>query len=290
MVIPDPSVQLANLRAGKIHSMGVSKSQYSMIKETSNLKLFSYSGNHQVGLRFNNAKGPFQDIRVRKAVSHAIDRKAIIAGTQFGQAIPASCMYPGDHWCHNPELNPVPYNPELARKLLAEAGYPNGLTVKGHGGNTADAMVYTEAIKNMLAQVGVNWQVDALDTAAGSDRVKNLEFDLYAAGWSWIYDPDLQASSLYLPTGGWNHGRVNNEKLTELIEAGVKEVDLLKRQKIYFELEKVLYDNYIDVWVYWPMDITAQRQNVMGWNLSMYLKGREANYWSHPMWFKDGKP
>jgi len=101
-VIPDPAVQLANLRAGKIDSMGVDKANYDLIKDDPNLYVHTLPGNHLVGLAFNHASGPCQDILVRKAVSHAIDRKALIIGTQFGLGRIASCGFPGDHWAHNP--------------------------------------------------------------------------------------------------------------------------------------------------------------------------------------------
>ena len=97
-------------------------------------------------------------------------------------------------------------------------------------------------------------------------------------------------SGLYHPDGGFNYGRSNNKKAIALIEAGRVELDLEKRKKIYWELEKVLYDNYEDAWLYYPMFITVYRKNVYGWNHPMYLKGREAQYYSHPGWFKNGRP
>ena len=77
-------------------------------------------------------EGPCKDIRVRKAISHAIDRKALIAGVDFGLGRPASCNYPEDHWCHNPSLKPVNYDPAFSKKLLDQAGYKNGLTIRGY--------------------------------------------------------------------------------------------------------------------------------------------------------------
>ena len=115
MVIPDPAIQLANLRARKIQAMVIDKSLYQIVKNDPNLVLHINPTNHLSGLRFNLAKGPAKDIRVRKAISHAIDRKGIITGTQFGLARIAACMFPKEHWCHNPELEPVSYNPELAQ-------------------------------------------------------------------------------------------------------------------------------------------------------------------------------
>ena len=85
------------------------------MKNDAAFNVYRLPGNHVNALRFNTLKGVFQDIRLRKAVSHAIDRQALIAGTQFGLARLASCMFPDDHWCHNPNLKPVAYDPGLSQ-------------------------------------------------------------------------------------------------------------------------------------------------------------------------------
>ena len=288
-VIPDPSVRLANLRAGKIDSIAVDPSQYPMIKNDRSLQLYVYPGNHFVGMRFNLKDGPCKDIRVRKAISHALDRKALIAGVDFGLGRPASCMYPADHWCHNPNLKPVAYNPELSKKLLAQAGFKDGLTIKGYMSNTASSTTLAEAIKSMLAKVNITWKVELLDPAAINEKLRKVDYDFAGGGWAWIYDPDLMATGLYHPDGGFNYGRSDNKKAIALIEAGRKEVDFDKRTKIYQELEKVVYDNYEDAWLWWPMDRTVYTKNVQGYSLEMYLKNREGYWWAHPMWFKGGK-
>jgi len=288
--IPDPTVQLANLKAGMIHYLDVDKSQYNLVKNDKNLQVFVYPRNNLVGFSFNHAKGPFQDIRVRKAISHAIDRQAIITGTQFGLGRIASCAYPGDHWAHNPNLKPVPYNPELAKKLLAEAGYTKGLTIGGYFTNTPMAVSMAEAAKAMLAKVGVTWQPDFLEPVAISDRIKNNEGEFNGMGWAFVADPDMMATGLYHPTGGFNYGRNKNEKAIALIEKGRTEMDMDKRQKIYWELEKVLYDNYEDVWLMWDMRVDVYRKNVLGFNRDMIIKSFTTFERSHPLWFKDGKP
>jgi peptide/nickel transport system substrate-binding protein len=288
-VIPDPAVRLANLRAGKIDSMALEKSQYAAMKNDPDLNIFRTPGNHVNAFRFNVTKGVFQDIRLRMAVSHAIDRKALIAGTQFGLARLASCMYPDDHWCHNPELKPVTYDPDLSKKLLAEAGYGGGLTVKGYYANTAMGQTIAEAVKNMLAKVGIDWQVELTAPALATARLQKLDYDLAQGGWVFIYDPDLMATGLYHPDGGFNFGRSNNRAAITLIEAGRKEVDLEKRRKIYWQLEQVLYDSYEDAWLWWEESATAYRKVVQGLDLEGYLKYKEAWFWSHPLWFKDGK-
>jgi len=289
-IIPDPSIQLANLKAGKVDEMDINKSQYETVKNDPRLTVHVNPVPHVNYLFFNHAKGVCQDIRVRKAISHAVDRKALIAGTQFGLARIASCLYPVDHWAHNPNLKPVAYDPELSKKLLAEAGYARGLKIKGNVPNNPESQSVGVAVKDMLARVGINWQLEALDTVAISDRLKNLEYNILFGTWPWVHDPDLAATGMYHTQGGFNYGRSANQKAIELIEAGREMVDPDQRQKNYFKLEKVLYDNYEDAWLWYSMEIRAWRKNVMGWNNKMYLKHREAFRWTHPLWFKDGHP
>ncbi|MBW2063239.1 MAG: ABC transporter substrate-binding protein [Deltaproteobacteria bacterium] len=290
IIIPDSSIKLANLRAGKIDTMNLSKSQYLMLKDDPNLRVHVYPLNSMVGLSFNQAKGPCQDIRVRRAVSHAIDRKALIYGTQFGLARMASCMYPKDHWAHNPDLKPVRYDPELSKKLLAEAGYEKGLTIKGSMANDPASQTVAVALKSMLAKVGIDWKAVSLDPVAVVDQMEKLEFDLGGLYYPFIQDPDSPATALYHPEGGFNFGRNRNEKVIALIEAGRREVDDKKRQKVYYQLEKVLYHDYTDVWLWGEMAVIAFRKKVHGWNNDMYIKYRTQYWHSHPMWFEDGKP
>jgi len=288
-VIPDPSVRMANLRAGKLDNMYLDASQYPMIKNDRSLQIYVNPTNWWVGMRFNTQKGVCKDIRVRKAISHALDRKALIAGVTFGLGLPASSMFPTNHWCHNPALKPVSYDPSLSRKLLAEAGYKDGLTVKGYMLSTPESLTLTEAVKGMLAKVGIEWKVELLDEAAIGEKLRNADYEFAGGGWSWIYDPDLMATGLYHPDGGFNFGRSNNPKAIALIEQGRTEMNDAKRTKIYQELDKVIYDNYEEAFLWYPMTVSIFMKSVQGWNNAMYLKFQDGHYYSHPLWFKDGR-
>ena len=289
MVIPDPSIQLANLRAGKIHSMGVSPAQYDQLKDDPKLNVQISTWPHSTGLKFNHIEGPCKDIRVRKAISHAIDRKALIFGTMFGLADEASGPYPAKHWAHNPNLKPVSYDPELSKKLLVEAGYPKGLTVKGYYSNSSTAVNIAEAVKAMLQNVGIKWDVEFLDSAASSDRNTNLEYEFAGGGWGFIWDPDLMITGLYHPDGLSNKGRFVNDKIIAMIETGRVEMDEKKRQKIYWDIEKELYDIYADVWLWYPKSVTVSSKKLLGSNEEFNNLGLEGFYHSHPVWLKDGK-
>ncbi|MGO9017918.1 MAG: ABC transporter substrate-binding protein [Syntrophobacteraceae bacterium] len=288
-VIPDPSVRLASLRAGKLDNMYVDASQYPMVKNDRSLQIHLWPVNSLVSMRFNTQKGACKDIRVRQAISHALDRKALIAGVNFGLGRSAVSMFPTDHWCHNPTLQPVNYDPALSKKLLSEAGYKDGLTVKGYMSNAPESQTLAEAVKGMLAKVGVDWKVELLDPAAIGEKLRTADYDFAAGGWTWIFDPDLIATGLYHPDGGFNFGRSHNEKAIALIEAGRTEPDDAKRTKIYQELDKVIYDNYEDANLWYPEGISIFRKNVQGWNNDMWLKLRDGYLYSHSVWFKDGR-
>ncbi len=288
-VIPDMSVRLANFRAGRLDSLGIEPAQFALVKYDKNIKLYKTPRNNVAAYWFNHTRGIGKDIRVRKAISHAIDRRAIIYGTLFGLGIEASCIFNEGHWAHNPNLKPVQYNPELSKRLLAEAGYPNGLTIRGYSLNDNWSMVLSQATKNMLSKVGVNWEYDTMDPVAIDDRRKNLEFDFGLGGWEWMWDADLVMSGMYHPAGGFNGGRTNNKEVIALIEAARSEMDFKKRQQIYWKMEEVLYNNYEDVWLWWPISVSAYRKSVRGFNPEMNIQGREGYGFSHPLWFENGR-
>ncbi len=289
-VIPDPSVRLANLKAGKLDFIVLNAHQFRVVEKDPKIAVNVYPFNMLVYLTLNHAKGPCQDIRVRKAISHAIDRKALVVGTQFGQARIASCLYPEDHWAHNPDLKPVEYNPQLSKKLLAEAGYPDGLTLKGFSLNIPEAQTVSKAIMGMLDNVGITWKPVFLGITGMSEPFQKLDFDLVGSIYPLVQEPDHIASLLYNPDSFFNNGRSHNETALALIESGRKEVDVEKRKQIYFDLEKTLYDNYEDVWLFYPNAILATNKNFQGFNVDLFKKYGEGYFVSHPMWFKDGKP
>ncbi|MCP4755916.1 MAG: hypothetical protein GY866_34075 [Proteobacteria bacterium] len=289
-VIPDPSVQLATARAGKLDLIGIDKPFYRILKNDPKFNLDISPLPHFFGLFFNHAQGPCRDLRVRKAVSHAIDRKAILAGTQLGVGTIASCVFPETHWAHNPRLKPVEYNPQLSRKLLAEAGYTDELTLKGHVRNHPSAVSNALAYKAMLAKVGIDLKYDVLEPAAADDRTRNLEFDVNSGSYQWIQEPDIMTTNFYTPQGGHNFGSSTNKRAITLINQAREEFGENKRKELYWKVEEALYENYEDVWVYWPMGIMAFRKNVRGWNHRFFVAGQAAYWTSHSLWFKEGRP
>lgn len=289
-VIPDPSVRLANFRAGAIDILSLDKTQYPTVYNDKNFDVHVLPANHSAAYRFNAAKGPCADIRVRKAISHAIDRKALIEGTQFGLARPASGLYPEDHWAHNPTLKPVAFDQKFSRDMLAQAGLEKGVTIRGYVVNTASAVQVAEAVKNMLGQVGINWQVDALAPVAAAARREAGDYDMAAGGWSFVLDPDLSMSGLYHPNGNFSQGRPNDPERLAQIEAARHELSIEKRRTLYQALEKRVVDEYLDAWLWWELSVTAYQKWIRGMSYNGNVRYKESWWFTHPLWFAEGKP
>jgi ABC-type transport system substrate-binding protein len=289
-VIPENSVKLANLKAGKIDTLVIDKSQYPEVKNDPNFNVWITPLNFTTLLGFNHQSAPFKDIRMRKAIAHAIDRKALIAANEQGFGRVASCHFPDDHFAHNPNLKPVPYNPELSKKLMAEAGFPKGLKLRGLIYNDSSSVRFGEIIKAMLKRVNIDYELVSTDPVSYTDKARNLEYDLTTFVAIYIKDPDSSLTTYYDPVLDSDEPRrTNNPKVISMLQSGRRELDFDKRVKIYQEIEKVLYDNYEDVWLYHYTLITATRKQVQGYNREMSIAGGENYGPTHPSWFKDGK-
>lgn len=288
-VIPDPSVRLANFRAGKLDILALDKSQYPAVYNDKNFNVHTLPANHASGYRLNSAKGPTKDIRVRQAINYAIDRKGLIDGTQFGLARPASGLYPSDHWAHNPTLKPIAHDPARAKELLAQAGFDKGLTIRGYTLNTPEAIQVAEAVKNMLMQVGINWQFDALAPVAAAARRTAQDYDMATGGWAFILDPDLAMTGLYHPNGNFSQGRAENPELVAQIDAARSELSIDKRQVMYQALEKRVVEDFLDVWLWWDLSVVAYQKWVRGFSHDGNLKYKESWWFTHPLWFANGK-
>ncbi|HOM30339.1 MAG TPA: ABC transporter substrate-binding protein [Deltaproteobacteria bacterium] len=289
-VIPDPSVRLANLKAGKLDFIVLDAVQYRLVKDDPKFRVVTYPINWLIYLTFNHARGPCADIRVRKAISHAIDRNALVQGTQFGLGRVSSCVFPDDHWAHNPDLKPVTYDPELSKKLLAQAGYAKGLDLTGFTLNIPEAQAFAKAVMAMLEKVGIHWRPVFLSVTGMMEPFRKLDFDVIGNAYPWIQEPDHIATLLYDPDSPFNNGRSRNEEAIRLIKSGRETVNETQRARIYHKLEEALYRNYEDAWLWWPTVVLASSTNIQGFNADMFKKYGEGYYFSHPQWFRDGRP
>ena len=211
------------------------------------IELYKELGNGYTYLGFNLKKAPFNDIKVRQALNYAIDKDEVIKGVLLGLGESISSPYkPGTRW-NNPNLNPYPYNPKKALKLLNNAGYiknDKGILLKN--GKPLKFEIITNQnkqremtavlIQRRLQEIGVEVSIRVIEWASFVNRfIKTGDFDVVVLGWSLSLDPDqynIWHSSQQGP-GQFNFLGYSNQRVDKLLEIGRKELNINKREKIY---------------------------------------------------------
>ena len=191
-------------------------------------------------LLYSNVKGknPLKDKRVREALYHAIDIEAIKKNTMRGLSAPSGAMLPSPMQT-TPELEKrLPFDRERAKKLLADAGYPNGfeVTLDCPNNRYINDEKICQALAAMWSQVGVNTKVNTMPRAVYFPKLEKNDTSLYMLGWGggatdgiFILQPVLSTKN-GKGDGDYNYGRYTNPKLDELV--GKIKVDMNAEQRL----------------------------------------------------------
>ncbi|MCZ6563750.1 MAG: peptide ABC transporter substrate-binding protein [Deltaproteobacteria bacterium] len=198
---------------------------------------------------FVTDRKPFDDVRVRKAFAMAIDRR-IFPKILHGGEQPINSWIPPGMIGHNPEIG-LPFNPSEARRLLTEAGYPNGkgfpeITL-GYNTDETHKMV-AEAIQSMWKQnLDVLVRLDNQEWKVYLNKLNNDPPHLFRLGWGADYpDPD-NFMKLFTSTSGNNNTRWKNERYDELVERAARELDEQERVRLYNEAQRILCETDLPI-------------------------------------------
>ena len=221
--------------------------------------LFIGFDQHRPELLYSEVKGrnPFKELKVRKALYQAIDINAIKTQVMRGLAEPTGILYPDPRGAGvRPELEKrLPYDPAAAKRLLAEAGYPNGFTFTLHCPN--DRYINDEkicvAISAMWAKVGVTARVETMPRAQYFQKMGKLDTSAYLLGWGggssdaiFILKPVMHSRNA-MGAGDGNYGDAKSERLDQLTDAIEGELDLAKRTAMVNEAVQVMQDEVIRI-------------------------------------------
>ena len=189
---------------------------------------------------------PFDDLKVRQALLYAIDRQAIVDALYGGTGEVASQFLPPSLWGHNPDLKPYPYDPNKAKQLLAEAGYPNGFETDLWYMPVARPyypapQAIAEAFAADLAQVGVRVTLKTEDWGAYLADRRDLKFPFWMLGWFGDNgDPD---NFLYEFFGNVSRDNTwDNPQVREMLKRAQYELNQATREQLYRQVAVIVYN------------------------------------------------
>ena len=228
---------------------------------------------HNDELKYSNVKGknPFKDVRVRRALNLAVDREAIKRVVMRGLSIPAGIMIaPGVHG-YSKDIDIVPkVDPAGAKKLLAEAGYPQGFefTLDCPNNRYVNDEKICQALVSMWAKAGLNVKLNAMPFATYIPKLLNFDTSAYMLGWGVVTFDGLYTlqSLVHTKTGGadgsFNSGRISDPKLDQIIDALKVTTDVKKRDALLKEGLEITRDQAYYVPLHHQMRPWAMKKNV----------------------------
>ncbi|MEZ6186948.1 MAG: ABC transporter substrate-binding protein [Planctomycetota bacterium] len=278
--IGDNNSRLQLLKKGELHGMdGINPADVQGLEQEDSIELHLLKpGSNTAYLAFNNLKEPFTDPRVRRACAMALNLEKVASSLYYGLAVPAKNLLPPTIRGYNDALPAREQDKEGAKKLLAEAGFPDGFE--------STVWVFTnprpympqpsktaQYVKNALAQIGVKVEVVTKEWASYLEEVEKAEHDMAFMGWSSDNgDPD---NFLYvlLSKHSTKEGSASNisfyrsDMVTTLLEDARKEFDPAQRDALYQKAQAQIYEDVPMVPLVHNVFVVAMRKEVKGFTM-----------------------
>jgi peptide/nickel transport system substrate-binding protein len=270
-IIPESASRVAALLAGEAHIINeLPAFSIGQVEANEGTQVMTVNGTRSFFIAMNMEGEHFDDVKVRQAAAMAIDKQLIIDKILAGNAAPIDGILSPDAFGAS-ELPKLGHDPEKARALLAEAGFPDGIDVTM---DTEGAFKDTaEAIASMLTNAGIRTTVTVGEGAQLSDKWRTKGApktgDMYFTSWG---NGSLDPFDIFTPThktnDRGNSAGYSNPALDGLLDAAAVELDVEKRRAMYREAELMINADqpYVYLWV--PKDIYGVSKRVTGWQPS----------------------
>lgn len=281
LVMTDAQSQVAAFRAGQLDIFLASPTQAGDIERTNPDAKIQSAGSTQFHLLLNVTEPPFDDPRVRRAVHLAIDRQAAIELGADGRGRLMGILsesyrpfsLPTEELAALPGYRqPKTEDLDEARDLLEEAGYADGLSVAciGFERSIYNHVTQLEVIQPMLAEVGVEMEIQPVDVSEWRERLAEGDFECNLRSTSVRQDADSHVSERFWSESASNHAGFVDEKVDELIDAERRAVDQSERVELFHELELYLQEAPPEIPIYQRFSYRVMQPYVEGYEIGLF--------------------
>lgn len=240
--ISDPSAAAAAMLAGDVDAFANFPAPELLAQFEADPRFTVVVGNTEgeTILAINNAREPFDDIRVRRAISHAIDRQSIIDGAMFGYGTPIGSHFAPHHPAYVDLVDRYPHDPARARELLAEAGHPDGFSATLRLPPPSYARRGGEIVASQLAEVGIRLEIIPIEWAQWLEQVfRATDYDLTIVSHTEPMDIDIYARDEY-------YFNYHNPEFKALIDTLAVTVDDAERYELLAQAQRLLAEDAVN--------------------------------------------
>lgn len=271
-VVPEGLTRVAELETGVSHIADViAPSDMSRIDNLDNAHLNRQLSISLAYIGFNVQKEPFDNVKVRQAISMAIDKEGILQGIYEGTGVPAKSPMAPDVWGFDDSVEALPYDIEKAKALLAEAGYENGFSTTIWTNDNPQRIDIAEFVQANLKELGIDVKIEVMEWGAYLDQTSAGKHDMFILGWSASTgDADYAMSPLFHSENAGEPGNrtfLADPTLDELLEAGREESDEDKRRAIYRDAQERLVELAPMLYIHHQEYLTGVSDKVKGFSM-----------------------
>jgi len=286
-ITPDASVRWAKLQKGECHVMPYpNPADLPAIRKDPNVVVMEQPGLNIGYLAYNTTKKPFDDVRVRKAVNMAINKKAIVDAVYLGTGVPATNPIPPTQWSYNKTIKDDAFNPEEAKKLLAAAGLKDGFAtdlwaMPVQRPYNPNARRIAELMQADLAKVGIKAEIKSFEWGEYRKRMQSGEHQMGMLGWTGDNgDPDNFLNTLLgcssAKSNGSNVAKFCYQPFEDLIQKAKVVSNPAERTKLYEQAQVIFKQQAPWFTIAHAVQIKPVRKEVIGFKLSPF--GRHSFY------------
>ncbi len=253
--IPDNSARLTALQSGEIDLMdGLNPDDVAVVESDGALQLFKRPSMNVGYLALNTEKAPLDNVKVRQAINHAINKQALIDAFFGGLGEPAKNPMPPSLWGYNDDIKDYEYNPERAKELLAEAGYPDGFEIElwtfpNPRPYIPQPQKIAEAVQADLGRVGIKVTITSHEWAPYLDKTGKGEHKMAFLGWTGDNgDPDnflyvlLDKDNAKGPDAG-NIAFYKSDELHDILIEAQQLSDQAQRAQLYMKAQEIIKED-----------------------------------------------
>ncbi|MFT4097902.1 MAG: ABC transporter substrate-binding protein [Rhodoblastus sp.] len=283
-IIPESATALRSVIAGQNDLVyQLPARQKMMLQRASALKQASGPTVYCQQIYFNWSRPPFNDIRVRKAINHAVDRATFVKATLEGVGEPAFMNLPSSHWAYDADVAKLyPHDPDKAKALLKEANIPDGYVLDLIGYTDQDSVRRAEILIEQFAKVGLKAQFTngAIAEMSAAFFGKDKKGAGLVSAWTGRPDPSLTYTLMYSKDSYFNAGRADvPAELPDALKATRASESLDERKKAFAKVQRIVMENALVCPLAFQFELDAHAAKVKGYRPNLLGKPKYEGVW-----------